>query len=155
MANSQVQKVETKVHIKASAEKFYDVMCNRTHHIAKICPEKVQAVKIHKGEWGDEGSIVSWNYLLDGKAWVAKEVVEGIDRENNKMTFKVIEGDIFGYYKSFKFINQATPKIKGSEVHWVMEYEKQNHDIPDPHTLLQFAVEVSKDIDAYLTQDQK
>jgi len=63
MANSQIQKVEANVHIKASAEEFHDVLCNRTHHIANILPQKIKSVEIHKGEWGTEGSIISWNYL--------------------------------------------------------------------------------------------
>ncbi|TKY49591.1 MLP protein 43 [Spatholobus suberectus] len=155
MTCSQLQKVETNVHIQASAEQFYDVLCNRTHHIANIFPEKIQSVEIHNGEWGTEGSIISWNYSLEGKACVSKEVVEGIDRENNKMTFKVIEGDLLGHYKSFKFIMQVTPKEKGSCAHWVLEYEKQKDHIPDPHTLLELTVEMSKEIGAYLTQDHK
>ncbi|TKY49593.1 MLP protein 31 [Spatholobus suberectus] len=153
MAFSQLQKVETNVHIKASAEQFYNVFCNKTHHIANILPEKIKSVEIHEGEWGTEGSIISWNYLHEGKVSVAKEVVEGIDRKNNKMTFKVIEGELLGLYKSFKSNLQVSPKGKGSVVHWALEYEKQEDHIPDPHTLLQLVVELSKQIDAYLTQD--
>ncbi|KAK7323474.1 hypothetical protein VNO77_26948 [Canavalia gladiata] len=43
------------------------------------------------------------------------------------------------FYKSFKFILDVIPKKNGSEVHWIVEYEKQNH----------------KDIDAYITNDRK
>ncbi|KAK7323472.1 hypothetical protein VNO77_26946 [Canavalia gladiata] len=89
---------------------------------------------------------------IDGKACVVKDVIEGIDKENNKITFKVIEGDL---YKSFKFVLEVIPKGNGSEVHWVIEYEKQNENIPDPHTMSQFLIEMSKDIDAYITKDQK
>lgn len=63
MAYSQLQKVKANTYIKASIEQFYDVLCNRTHHVANIFPGKVQPVKIHKGEWGTEGSVISWNYL--------------------------------------------------------------------------------------------
>jgi len=64
MACSQLQKIETKVHLKASAQQFYDVFCNRTHHIANISPKKIHSVQILKGEWGTERSIISWNYTL-------------------------------------------------------------------------------------------
>lgn len=84
---------------------------------------------------------------------MAKEVIEGIDKKNKKMSFKVIEGDVLGHYKSFKFIMQVTPKEKGSVVQCVVEYEKQKDHIPDPHTLLQSTVELCKKINAYLTQD--
>ncbi|KAG5117933.1 hypothetical protein JHK84_044046 [Glycine max] len=48
MAYCQLQKVEADMHIKASAEQFYDVLCNRTHHVANIFPGKIQSVEIHK-----------------------------------------------------------------------------------------------------------
>ncbi|KAK7323565.1 hypothetical protein VNO77_27042 [Canavalia gladiata] len=154
MAYSQLQKLESRVHIKASAEKFHDLFSNRTHHIAKICPDKVQAINIHKGEWGSEGSIISWNYLHEGKAHADKLVVESIDRENNIIIFKAVEGGLLGYYKSLKSTLQITSKENGSEVLWVLEYEKQNANIPDPHSYLKLADELSKEIDAYLTKDQ-
>uniref|UniRef100_K7ME84 Bet v I/Major latex protein domain-containing protein n=1 Tax=Glycine max TaxID=3847 RepID=K7ME84_SOYBN len=150
MAYSQLQKLEANVSIKASAEQFYDVLCHKTHQIPKIFPEKALSVEILKGAWGTEGSIISWNYLY---VCVAKEVIEGIDKKNKKMSFKVIEGDVLGHYKSFKFIMQVTPKEKGSVVQCVVEYEKQKDHIPDPHTLLQSTVELCKKINAYLTQD--
>ena len=80
-------------------------------------------------------------------------MVEGLDMKYNKMTFKVIEGDLLGHYKSFKFLLQVTPKEKGSVVNWVLEYEKQNDNTPDPYTLLELTVEMSKEIGAYLSQD--
>nr|KYP76780.1 MLP-like protein 43 [Cajanus cajan] len=150
---ARLQKVETNVHTKVSGEKFYDVFCNRTHLIANIFPEKIHSVEIHKGEWGTEGSIISWNYLHEGKTCECTEVVEGIERENNKVNFKVIEGDLLEHYKSFKFTLHVTPKEKGSIVHWVVQYEKQNDDIPDPYGMLQLVVEESQKIDAYLTKD--
>ncbi|KAK7334632.1 hypothetical protein VNO80_26392 [Phaseolus coccineus] len=153
MAYSQLQKIETKVQIRASAQQFYDIFCNRPHHIANISPQKIQSVQIHKGEWGTEGSIVSWNFMLDGKKVVAKEVVEGIDKENCKLSFKVLEGDLLGLYKSFKFNLQVTPKENGSVVQWSLEFEKQENHIPAPHTLLQLGIELSKNIDSYLTQE--
>ncbi|XP_027905596.1 MLP-like protein 28 [Vigna unguiculata] len=155
MAHSQVQKMETEVHIKASADKFYDVFCNKPYHIANISPQNIQSVQIHNGNWGTEGSILTRNYMIDGKTYVEKEMVEGIDKENKKLSFKVIEGDLMGHYKTFKSNLQVIPKEKGSVVHWTMEFEKHQNNIPDPHTTLQLATEVTKDIDSYLTQDHK
>ncbi|XP_061341108.1 MLP-like protein 43 [Gastrolobium bilobum] len=153
---SQVEKLETDVHIKASAEQFHDVFCSRTHHLANVCPEKIQGVEIHEGEWGTEGSIVFWNYVHDGKACVAKELVEAIDTENNTITFKVLEGDLLEHYKSFRITIHVIPQEEGSVAHWTMEYEKLKDHIPDPHTLLQLAIDVSHDIDSHLiAQDQQ
>ena len=93
---------------------------------------------------------------IDGKACVAKELVEAIDKENNKITFKVLEGDLLEHYKSFRATLHVIPQKEGSVVHWTFEYEKLKDHIPDPHSLMQWAVELSKDIDAHLiTQDQK
>nr|XP_007148876.1 hypothetical protein PHAVU_005G021700g [Phaseolus vulgaris]ESW20870.1 hypothetical protein PHAVU_005G021700g [Phaseolus vulgaris] len=122
--------IETKVHLKASAQQFYDVFCNRPHHIANILPKK-----------------------YNEKKYVAKEVVEGINKENCKLSFKVLEGDLLGLYKSFKTDFQVTPKGNGSVVQWTLVFEKQENHIPDPHTLLQLVVEMSKNIDSYLTQE--
>ncbi|KAI9126266.1 hypothetical protein K1719_002687 [Acacia pycnantha] len=150
MASQSVGKLETDVHIKATAEEFHDVFCSRTHHIANVCPEKIQGVDIHEGEWGSQGSIIYWNYVHDGKKCVAKELVESVDKDNNKATFKVLEGDLMEDYKSFRITVHVLPQEEGSVVHWTFEYEKQKDHSPDPHTLLQLAIDVSKDVDAHL-----
>ncbi|XP_028758953.1 MLP-like protein 31 [Neltuma alba] len=70
------------------------------------------------------GSIVVWNYVLDGKEGVAKDVIEALDSTKNLIIFRVIEGDLLKHYKSFKFIIQVSPKAKGSVAHWSLDYEK-------------------------------
>ena len=54
-------------------------------------------------------------------------------------------------YKSFKFIVQATPEDEGSLVHWTLIHEKLNVNVPNPNTMLQFAFDQTKEVDAYLT----
>ncbi|KAI9071873.1 hypothetical protein K1719_002598 [Acacia pycnantha] len=149
MASQSGGKLETDVHIKATAEQFHDVFCSRTHHIAKVC-DKVQSVDIHEGEWGSQGSIIFWNYIHDGKKCVAKELVESIDKENNKITFKVLEGDLMEHYKSFRITVEVFPEEEGSVVHLTFDYEKLKDHTPDPHTLLQLGIDMSKDLDAHL-----
>ena len=56
-------------------------------------------------------NICIWR-ITEGKACVCKEVVEDIDQENKKVSFRVIEGDILGPYKSFKFYNACYSKGK-------------------------------------------
>lgn len=63
MASSSLGKIDMQVHIKASPEQFFDVLSSKTHHISNVCPEIVKGVEIHEGEWGTEGSIISWNYV--------------------------------------------------------------------------------------------
>ncbi|KAF3947509.1 hypothetical protein CMV_026367 [Castanea mollissima] len=81
-----------------------------------------------------------------------KEVLITIDDKNRSVTLKVIEGLLMESYKSFKFIVQATPKDEGSLVHWTLIHEKLNVNVPDPNTMLQFAIDQTKDVDAHLTQ---
>lgn len=88
----------------------------------------------------------------DGEAKVGKQKVEAIDPVNNSITLKLIEGDVLKQYKSFVSKIQATPKGNGSVVHWTFEYEKLNQSVGHPETLLDLAVQMSKDIDSYLTQ---
>ncbi|KAI4357628.1 hypothetical protein L6164_001565 [Bauhinia variegata] len=150
--SSLAGKVETDILIDTSAEEFYDVFCIRTHQMANICPKVIDSVDLLEGEWGTEGSIILWKFLVDGRIHVSKEVVETLNKEDYSITCKVIEGDLLQHFKSFKFIVQVTPKDKGSVVHWAMEYEKQHDHIPDPHSMIQAATVMVEDIDAHITR---
>jgi hypothetical protein len=90
---------------------------------------------------------------VDGKAVMSKEVLEAVDNKNQSVTYNVIGGVLKELYKSFKFIVQATPKGEGALVRWTLVYEKLNVDVPDPTTMLQFGIDVTKEIDDYLNQE--
>ncbi|KAL4356034.1 hypothetical protein AHAS_Ahas09G0046300 [Arachis hypogaea] len=124
MTTSQVQKIETEFHIKADAKEFY--VFSATRHTMLL--------------------------RLDGKACVCKDIIEDIDKEDNKISFRVLEGDLLKHhYKSFKFLLHAVPKKKGGcMVRWTMEYEKINENTPDPHTMMQLVVDVSKQVEVHL-----
>ncbi|MCA2150961.1 MLP-like protein 43 [Mangifera indica] len=147
---SLVGQLETDVEIKAPAKKFHDIFSCRPHHISNVCPEKIQGVDLHEGDWGNSGSVICWNYMHDGVPEVAKEIIEAIDDEINSTTFKVIEGHLLDKYKSFLFIVQASQKEEGSLVHWTLKYEKVSEEVPEPKGMLKLAIDVTKDIDAHL-----
>lgn len=151
MGSQQIQKLETDLHIKASSKQFYEILSSKINHISNMIPEKVQGTDILEGESGTEGSIVFWNYVHDGKACVAKELVEFIDIKNNKITFKVLEGDVLEHYKSFRVKVHVIPQKEGSVVHLTLEYEKLKSYFPEPHAFLNLAIDLSKDIDTCLT----
>ncbi|KAB1205757.1 MLP-like protein 34 [Morella rubra] len=88
--------------------------------------------------------------IPDGKAKVAKNKIKALDKANKSITFKATKGDILKEYKNIKIILQVTLKGKGILVHWILEYEKLNEDVPDPNSLLKFVLEVSKDINSHL-----
>ncbi|KAA8532560.1 hypothetical protein F0562_032624 [Nyssa sinensis] len=145
-----VGKAEVEIDIESSADKFYDIFRSRAHHIPNVCPEKIQGIDVHEGDWETPGSVKQWNYVLDESAESVKETVEAIDEENKTVTFNVLEGDITKHYKSFKSILQVSAKGNGGLVKWTVEYEKLKEDVPAPDKYLDFAVTVSKDIDAHL-----
>ncbi|KAG2281488.1 hypothetical protein Bca4012_049966 [Brassica carinata] len=150
--SSLVGKLETDVEIKASAGQFHHMFTGKPHHVSKASPGNIQGCDLHEGDWGKPGSIILWNYVHDGEAKVAKERIEAVEPEKNLITFRVIEGDLMKEYKSFLLTIQVTPKHggAGSIVHWHLEYEKISDEVAHPETLLQFCVEVSKEIDEHL-----
>ncbi|WZZ33189.1 hypothetical protein YC2023_016590 [Brassica napus] len=170
--SSLVGKLETDVEIKASAGQFHHMFTGKPHHVSKASPGNIQGCDLHEGDWGKPGSIILWNYVhgkltfnlkpiltikryivgADGEAKVAKERIEAVEPEKNLITFRVIEGDLMKEYKSFLLTIQVTPKHggAGSIVHWHLEYEKISDEVAHPETLLQFCVEVSKEIDEHL-----
>ncbi|GAV84156.1 Bet_v_1 domain-containing protein [Cephalotus follicularis] len=152
MAQSSLSgKLQGEIETKAPAGKLHDAIC-KAYLIAKVCPEKIKSVDLQKGHWGTVGSIITWNYLIEGKPEISKTVTEAIDYDNKTLTFKSIEGDILKYYKSFKHNMQAIPNGEGSLVRWTLEYEKLNDDIPDPNSMLDLVTSSCKDVGAYLTR---
>uniref|UniRef100_A0A2N9GPZ6 Bet v I/Major latex protein domain-containing protein n=1 Tax=Fagus sylvatica TaxID=28930 RepID=A0A2N9GPZ6_FAGSY len=146
-------KLEAEAEAKAPAYKFHEVNTTRIPETAKICPKFFQRVDLQEGEWGGEGSVTCWYFIIDGKAVMSKEVLEAVDNKNQSVTYNVIGGVLKELYKSFKFIVQATPKGEGALVRWTLVYEKLNVDVPDPTTMLQFGIDVTKEIDDYLNQE--
>ncbi|KAF5450585.1 hypothetical protein F2P56_030920 [Juglans regia] len=146
-----VGKVDIEVEIKASARAFYEVHTERLYDSPKLCPHYIPRVDLVEGGWRDVGSVMDWYLLWEGKTVISKEIYEHKDDEKLSVTFKVIGGLLMEAFKSFKFIIQATPKDKGGcLVRWTLEYEKLKEDVPDPKEMLNFAAELTKEMDANL-----
>ncbi|KAF4355772.1 hypothetical protein F8388_019171 [Cannabis sativa] len=143
-----IGKLETNIEIKAPAEKFHHIFKHTPHKVSNHT-ENFHGCELHEGEWGTVGSTICWDYFHDGKRRVSKQIVEAIDDEKNSITFKLIEGDLMEHYKKFKIILVVTPKAEGegSIVHWRFEYEKHHDEIIDPHTLVDLANEMTKDLE--------
>ncbi|KAH7516325.1 MLP-like protein 31 [Ziziphus jujuba] len=152
MSSSFVCKLDTDVANKAPASKFHEIFKHKPHHISNLSSDFVQGCELHEGEWGTVGSVIYWKYFHDGKARVAKALVEAIDDENNSITFKLLEGDLSEHYKSFKATLKCIPKGEGSVIHWTAEYEKHHDEITDRHTFIQFLYDLSKDLEKYLAE---
>ncbi|GER37345.1 polyketide cyclase/dehydrase and lipid transportsuperfamily protein [Striga asiatica] len=142
-------KLISQIDIKSDGDVFHEIFRERPHHISDMSPAHIQKCDLHEGDWGKVGSVIFWNYTHDGKERVAKEIIEAIDEEKKSVTFKVIEGDLMELYKTMKIIVHVDTSGDDNLVTWTFEYEKKSEDVPDPHTLMEFALKVTKDIEAH------
>ncbi|KAG5611247.1 hypothetical protein H5410_022528 [Solanum commersonii] len=114
-----------------------------------MSPSYIQNVDIHEGEWGTVGSVIFWNFTHDGKEKVAKEIIEEIDEEKKLVKFKVSGGDILEDYNSFYLTVHVETKGEDNIVTWILEYEKKSCNVPDPHTLMELCLNITKDIETH------
>ncbi len=135
------------VEIKSCGDAFHTLFRHKPHHVSNVIPHIVQGCDLHEGEWGTVGSVISWNYFHDGRNEYAKEIVEDINEEKRSITFKIIEGDLLELYKTFSFTVHVDKKGQGSLVTWTLNYEKLNESIPDPDTLLDYFINLTKEIE--------
>ncbi|KAL8471042.1 hypothetical protein ACS0TY_033566 [Phlomoides rotata] len=142
-------KLVSTIDIKSDGDVFHEIFRERPHHISDMSPDYIKNVDLHDGEWGTVGSIIFWNYTHDGKECVAKEIIEGIDEEKKSVTFKVIEGDLLEVYDSFKLTVHVDTNRNDNMVTWTLEYVKKNEDAPDPQSLMDFCLAVTKDIETH------
>ncbi|WMV22954.1 hypothetical protein MTR67_016339 [Solanum verrucosum] len=140
-------KLVSEINIKCDGDVFYEVYRQRPHRTSSMSPDNIQNVDVHEGEWGTVGSVNYWNLIHDGKEMVAKDKVEEIDEEKKMMKKRIIEGDILEEYKSFYVTVHVETKGENNSVTWILEYEKKNANVPDPHTLMEFLLNVTKDIE--------
>lgn len=142
-------KMVDQVNIKSDGDVFHEIFRYRPHHISDMSPSNIKNVDLHDGEWGTVGSVICWNYVHDGKESVAKEIIEAIDEEKKSVTFKVIEGDLLELYKNFSLSVHVDTKGEDNLVTWTFYYEKIKEDAPEPTTLMEFCLNVTKDIETH------
>ncbi|KAK3004196.1 hypothetical protein RJ639_018602 [Escallonia herrerae] len=107
----------------------------------KISPDKIQGCDLHEGEWGTVGSVIFWNYVH------AKTTLNSIC--SYTISTVVIEGDLLELYKSFVATLHVDTKGENNLVTWTFEYEKRSEDVEDPNTLMDFIVNLTKDIETH------
>nr|GLL41692.1 kirola-like [Ipomoea trifida] len=111
--------------------------------------DKIHGCDLHEGEWGTVGSVICWTFTHDGKKKIAKERIEAIDEEHKSVKYKVIGGDLLEHYKSVSLSVHVDTRGINNLVTWTIEFEKQNESIPEPHTLMKFVLDVTKDIETH------
>ncbi|KAH0781794.1 hypothetical protein KY290_001392 [Solanum tuberosum] len=87
--------------------------------------------------------------MANGKEKVVKEIVEEIDEEKKLIKKKIIEGDLLEDYKSFCITAHVDTKDENNLVTWILEYEKKNANVSDPHTFMKLCLNMTKDIETY------
>nr|ACH72969.1 major latex-like protein [Panax ginseng]4REH_A Chain A, Major latex-like protein [Panax ginseng]4REI_A Chain A, Major latex-like protein [Panax ginseng]4REJ_A Chain A, Major latex-like protein [Panax ginseng] len=135
--------------IKSDGDVFHELFGTRPHHVPNITPANIQGCDLHEGEFGKVGSVVIWNYSIDGNAMIAKEEIVAIDEEDKSVTFKVVEGHLFEEFKSIVFSVHVDTKGEDNLVTWSIDYEKLNESVKDPTSYLDFLLSVTRDIEAH------
>ncbi|CAN1174467.1 MLP-like protein 328 [Linum perenne] len=147
-------KVEVEAELKSPPAKLYNVLRKTAHEIPDHTPSKIQAIKVHDGDWESHGhgTIKTWHYTFEGKEQTLKERVE-FDDANKIMTVNGLEGDVMKLYKVYKGIFEFISKGNGDGVvKAAIEYEKLDPSIPPPTKYLDFVVSFLKDVDAGLVK---
>jgi len=144
-----LQKLVNSIEIKSDGDVFHEIFRERPHHISDMAPDHIQGCDLHDGEWGKEGSVIFWNFTHDGKEKVAKEIIEKIDEEKKSVRFKVIDGDLMEDYKTLVLTVHVDTVGETNLVTWTFEYEKKHEAIPDPSTLMDFCLAVTKNIETH------
>ncbi|KAK3004197.1 hypothetical protein RJ639_018603, partial [Escallonia herrerae] len=171
-------KIVSQTEIKSDGDVFHELWRSRLHHITNISPDKIQGCELHEGDWGTVGSVIFWKYfhtllsslmlslhsgaldmmaifilfsceIIDGKAKVAKDVIDELDEKNKTVILRVIEGDLLELYKSFVITVHVATKDENTLVTWTLEYEKRSDDVENPNTSMDFVVKVPNDIETH------
>ncbi|EOA37830.1 hypothetical protein CARUB_v10011412mg [Capsella rubella] len=144
------EEIEAEVEIKTTASKFH-MFARRPQHVSKAT-RYIQGCDLLEGEWDKVGSILLWKLIVDGEPRVSKDRIEVMDMEKNMIQWRVLEGPLKKEYKSFLKTMKVSPKHGGigSVVKWNMKYERIHEKVPHPERLLQFFVEMIKEVDQYL-----
>ncbi|XP_051149284.1 MLP-like protein 34 [Andrographis paniculata] len=138
-------KLSAQIEIRSDGELFYELFRQNPHHISRICPDIIQSVEYLQGTYGSPGSKVLWKYLQGGIEMKSIESVE-VDDEKKSVKFTAIDGILLETNNAF------TTSVRLDDSHvvtWLLEYEKPNHDTPDPIPLLEQVIRITKYIEAY------
>ncbi|XP_044490844.1 kirola-like [Mangifera indica] len=139
------------VVIEPPADKVYELYTRKPYEMSQSSPGKIQSVDLIEGQWGKDGSVYCWNFLLD-RTTMCNKVEVRMDDKNKSASYKTVEGSLMNSFKSFIISIQVIPLEKGSSVLWTLEYEKLNASVEEPKLMLQIVVDCCKDVGVYLSQ---
>ncbi|GFP92083.1 kirola [Phtheirospermum japonicum] len=142
-------RIIAQVAFKAGGDVFHELVAKRPHHLANVTPVKVQGCDLHEGSYGTHGSVIEWKYTLDGKEQTGKQVIQDLDEAKKQISFKMLEGDLLQLYKNMVITIHVETKGGVDFVTWTIDYELLNADNPHPVSLLNFFIELTKEVEAH------
>ncbi|KAK8582989.1 hypothetical protein V6N13_069755 [Hibiscus sabdariffa] len=149
---SLIGTLETDVDISATAQQFFEVMCNAPSQLTSIVPDIVKSVDLLDGLWGALGAISSWTYVLGGVNSTITLLISAVNPITKSVTYGLIEEDLKSQFSTFTVQMDATQKNVGSTVHLTMSYVKLTEDVSTPQALLDLGVQLITELDAYLAR---
>ncbi|XP_043706423.1 MLP-like protein 423 [Telopea speciosissima] len=144
-------KLEAEMEVKSSADKFWESVRDSTTLFPKVLPTHYKSIQVVEGDGKCVGSVRLMTYAeeIPGVKF-SKERIDAVDEEGKEVAFSLIDGDVSKFYKHIKNKLQVISKGQGSLVKWSCEFEKASGDVPDPHLIKDFALNVFKALDDYL-----
>ncbi|CAN6676071.1 unnamed protein product [Malus baccata var. baccata] len=130
-------KLEVEVEVKSPAQKFWEALRDSTAVFPKAFPQDYKSIDVLEGDGKAIGSVRLITYA-------------DVDEVGKAVAYKVIDGDLLKYYKSFKCVLTVTPKGDGSLVKWSSVFEKAHEQVPEPSIIKDFAVKNFQELDAYV-----
>ncbi|KAF3550653.1 hypothetical protein DY000_02005304 [Brassica cretica] len=152
------EEVEVDVEIKSPANKFH-MFVGRLQHVPKAT-RYIQGYDLLEGDWGMVGSIILWKLISENMFWRrwrdTKDRIEAMDFEKKVIQWRVLEGPLKTEYNSLLKTMKVSPNHggPGSTVKWNVKYERIDENVAHPERLLQFLVEVTKQVDGYLLSEE-
>ncbi|RXH79670.1 hypothetical protein DVH24_040817 [Malus domestica] len=98
-------KLEVEVEVKSSAQKLWEALRDSTTVFPKAFPHDYKSIDVLEGDGKAVGSVRLIKY-----AEVSKETIDAVDEVGKAVAYKVIDGNLLKYYKSFKCTLTVTPK---------------------------------------------
>lgn len=85
---------------------------------------------------------------------IAKDKIVAVEEERKVIAFELIDGEVTKYFNNFKATLEVmrTGEAGKNMVKWRLEYEKASEEVPCPNSHLEFLVNMSREIDAYLVK---
>ncbi|KAG8382762.1 hypothetical protein BUALT_Bualt05G0111000 [Buddleja alternifolia] len=143
----------SQISIKSDGDVIIELFRDKPHHLPNICPDLIESVDLHSGQWGVVGSVVIWKYLLEGKKGVvSKDIIEATDEKKKSVTYNLMEGDLQEHYKTMKFTISVDTSEEDDVVTLIFEYEKNTEDVPVPYPVMDATVSVIKALERYQLQ---